>query len=75
DTIVIYQLVSTVNGWGYIEYTNSKGQTFHGYVKMFYIKSDNELKSSGKKNAAVKPKTKFQSHKPINQGRSRKINT
>ncbi|KYC91262.1 hypothetical protein B4140_2901 [Bacillus amyloliquefaciens] len=42
---------------------------------MFYIKSDNELKSSGKKNAAVKLKTKFQSHKPINQGRSRKINT
>ncbi|RUS00290.1 hypothetical protein EFW57_00727 [Bacillus velezensis] len=60
---------------GYIEYTNSKGQTFHGYVKVFYIKSDNELKSCGQRTPAVKLKTKFQSHKPINQGRRRKINT
>ncbi|MBW8603436.1 peptidoglycan recognition protein family protein, partial [Bacillus amyloliquefaciens] len=26
-TVVKYQLGSTVNGWGYVEYTNSKGQT------------------------------------------------
>ncbi|KXZ18953.1 N-acetylmuramoyl-L-alanine amidase [Bacillus nakamurai] len=57
-TIVKYQLGSTVNGWGYVEYTNSKGQTFHGYVNVSYIKSDNELKSGGqKKTASSKPKT------------------
>ncbi|MGC1137807.1 peptidoglycan-binding protein [Bacillus sp. B38] len=57
-TIVKYQLGSTVNGWGYVEYTNSKGQTFHGYVNVSYIKSDNELKSGGqKKTATSKPKT------------------
>ncbi|MES5397262.1 N-acetylmuramoyl-L-alanine amidase [Bacillus amyloliquefaciens] len=57
-TVVKYQLGSTVNGWGYIEYTNSKGQTFHGYVNVSYIKSDNELKSGGKKKVtASKPKT------------------
>ncbi|WP_330937749.1 N-acetylmuramoyl-L-alanine amidase [Bacillus amyloliquefaciens] len=57
-TVVKYQLGSTVNGWGYVEYTNSKGQTFHGYVNVSYIKSDNELKSGGKKKAtASKPKT------------------
>lgn len=57
-TIVKYQLGSTVNGWGYVEYTNSKGQTFHGYVNVSYIKSDNELKSGGKKKAtSSKPKS------------------
>ncbi|MCC9023038.1 N-acetylmuramoyl-L-alanine amidase [Bacillus nakamurai] len=57
-TIVKYQLGSTVNGWGYVEYTNSKGQTFHGYVNVSYIKSDNELKSGGqKKVTSSKPKT------------------
>ncbi|MGG6272835.1 N-acetylmuramoyl-L-alanine amidase [Bacillus velezensis] len=57
-TVVKYQLGSTVNGWGYVEYTNSKGQTFHGYVNVSYIKSDNELKSGGKKKVkASKPKT------------------
>ncbi|MBM7029099.1 N-acetylmuramoyl-L-alanine amidase [Bacillus velezensis] len=56
-TVVKYQLGSTVNGWGYVEYTNSKGQTFHGYVNVSYIKSDNELKSGGKKKAtSSKPK-------------------
>ncbi|WOI49603.1 N-acetylmuramoyl-L-alanine amidase [Bacillus amyloliquefaciens] len=56
-TVVKYQLGSTVNGWGYVEYTNSKGQTFHGYVNVSYIKSDNELKSGGKKKVtASKPK-------------------
>ena len=40
-----------------LEYTNSKGQTFHGYVNVSYIKSDNELKSGGKKKVtASKPK-------------------
>ncbi|MCR9038526.1 peptidoglycan-binding protein [Bacillus sp. L381] len=48
-TVVKYQIGSTVNGWGYVEYTNSKGQTFHGYVNVSYIKSDNELKSGSKK--------------------------
>ncbi|MFU1715610.1 N-acetylmuramoyl-L-alanine amidase [Bacillus amyloliquefaciens] len=57
-TVVKYQLGSTVNGWGYVEYTNSKGQTFHGYVNVSYIKSDNELKSGGKKKAtSSKPKS------------------
>ncbi|MCZ4248212.1 N-acetylmuramoyl-L-alanine amidase [Bacillus amyloliquefaciens] len=57
-TVVKYQLGSTVNGWGYVEYTNSKGKTFHGYVNVSYIKSDNELKSGGqKKVTASKPKT------------------
>ncbi|MEN7434587.1 N-acetylmuramoyl-L-alanine amidase [Bacillus velezensis] len=57
-TIVKYQLGSTVNGWGYVEYTNSKGQTFHGYVNVSYIKSDNELKSGNKKKAtSSKPKS------------------
>ena len=56
-TAVKYQLGSTVNGWGYVEYTNSKGRTFHGYVNVSYIKSDNELKSGGKKKVtASKPK-------------------
>ncbi len=55
---VQYKKGSTVNGWGYIEYTNSKGQTFHGYVNVSYIKSDNELKSGGKKKAtSSKPKS------------------
>ncbi|MCM3107669.1 N-acetylmuramoyl-L-alanine amidase [Bacillus velezensis] len=56
-TVVKYQLGSTVNGWGYVEYTNSKGQTFHGYVNVSYIKSDNELKSGNKKKATSKPKS------------------
>ncbi|MDL5023341.1 N-acetylmuramoyl-L-alanine amidase [Bacillus velezensis] len=57
-TVVKYQLGSTVNGWGYVEYTNSKGQTFHGYVNVSYIKSDNELKSGHKKKAtSSKPKS------------------
>lgn len=57
-TVVKYQLGSTVNGWGYVEYTNSKGQTFHGYVNVSYIKSDNELKSGNKKKAtSSKPKS------------------
>ncbi|AME05978.1 N-acetylmuramoyl-L-alanine amidase [Bacillus siamensis] len=67
-TIVKYQLGSTVKGWGYIEYTNSKGQTFHGYVNVSYIKSDNELKSSGKKKAAVKSKTSNKPKFPLPDG-------
>ncbi|MCP1459340.1 N-acetylmuramoyl-L-alanine amidase [Bacillus velezensis] len=67
-TIVKYQLGSTVNGWGYIEYTNSKGQTFHGYVNVSYIKSDNELKSSGKKKAAAKSKTSNKPKFPLPDG-------
>ncbi|QMI87310.1 N-acetylmuramoyl-L-alanine amidase [Bacillus velezensis] len=67
-TIVKYQLGSTVNGWGYIEYTNSKGQTFHGYVNVSYIKSDNEMKSSGKKEAAAKPKTSNKPKFPLPDG-------
>ncbi|AEB62472.1 N-acetylmuramoyl-L-alanine amidase [Bacillus amyloliquefaciens] len=67
-TIVKYQLGSTVNGWGYIEYTNSKGQTFHGYVNVSYIKSDNELKSGAQKKAAAKPKTNNKPKFPLPDG-------
>ncbi|MCP6683264.1 N-acetylmuramoyl-L-alanine amidase [Bacillus nakamurai] len=65
---VQYQKGSTQNGWGYIKYTNSKGQTFHGYVNVSYIKSDNELKSSGQKKAAAKPKTSNKPKFPLPDG-------
>ncbi|MED4846270.1 N-acetylmuramoyl-L-alanine amidase family protein [Bacillus atrophaeus] len=57
-TIIKYQLGSTVNGWGYVEYTNSKGQTFHGYVNVSYIKSDTELGKTSSKSASAKSSNK-----------------
>lgn len=37
-SVVQYQKGSTQSGWGYIKYTNSKGNTY-GFVNVSYIKS------------------------------------
>lgn len=64
-SVVQYQKGSTQNGWGYIKYTNSKGNTYSGFVNVSYIKSDAELNKSVSKPSTSKPKSTKSTKKQV----------